>query len=82
MLPPGVMRPIALALSVNHRLPSGPLVMPKGAPEGTLNSVTVPAAAQAGAMLRLSRPTETTIAVRTAARRGRKPERFMLVSPL
>jgi hypothetical protein len=47
MEPLGVMRPIALApLSVNQRLPSGPAVMPKAVPEGTLNSVTAPAAAQ------------------------------------
>jgi len=81
MLPLGVMRPIAPALSVNQRLPSGPLVMPKAVPEGTLNSVTVPAAAQVGAVLRLSRPTPAIRAVRSATRRDRHPERFMLLPP-
>jgi hypothetical protein len=42
----------------------------------------VPAVAQVGAVLRLSRPTETTMAVRKATRRGRKPEIVMFVSPL
>src|SRR5258707_1344500 len=48
MTPAGVMRPILLAvvlLSVNQRLPSGPLAMPMGTlpPVGMGNSVTVPA---------------------------------------
>src|SRR5260221_594880 len=81
MLPLGVMRPIVPALSVNQRLPSGPAVMPKAVPEGTLNSVTVPATAQAGAVLRLSRPTPAIRAVTSAVRWGRHPERFMLVTP-
>src|SRR5258708_25381603 len=81
MLPLGVMRPIVPALSVNQRLPSGPAVMPKAVPEGTLNSVTVPATAQAGAVLRLSRPTPAIRAVRSAVRCDRHPERFMLVTP-
>src|SRR5690348_12439265 len=68
-----LMRQILSPLSsVNHRLPSGPAVMNSGVPEGTLNSVTVPAAAQAGRLLRLSRPTQATMAVRRTARRGRK----------
>src|SRR5260221_7244208 len=81
MLPLGVMRPIVPALSVNQRLPSGPAVMPKAVPEGTLNSVTVPATAQAGAVLRLSRPPPAIRAVRSAVRCDRHPERFMLVTP-
>jgi hypothetical protein len=52
--------------------------MSKGVPlVGMGNSVIVPAAAQAGRLLRLSKPTETTMAVIRAARRGRKPELFM-----
>jgi hypothetical protein len=38
--------------------------------------------AKAGALLRHSKPTETTIAVRRAARRGRHPELFMLLPPV
>ncbi len=83
MVPLGVMRPASPAPSVNQRLPSGPAVMSKGVPlVGMGNSVIVPAAAKAGRLLRLSKPTETTMAVIRAARRGRKPERFMCFSPL
>src|SRR5713226_6626537 len=80
-LPPVVMRPIAFPNSkVNHRLPSGPAVMPNGpAPVG--NSVMVPAAAQAGAVLRLSRQIQASMAVSSATRRDRRPERFMLLPP-
>ena len=45
--PAGVIRPIrSPATSVNHRLPSGPAVMPKGSEPAVmpaLNSVTTPA---------------------------------------
>src|SRR6266851_5201232 len=80
MLPLGVMRPM-LFDSANQRLPSGPAVMPLGKLAGE-NSVMVPTLAQAGAVLRLSRPTQATMAVIRAVRRGRHPERFMLLPPL
>src|SRR5260370_10716645 len=58
MLPLGVMRPISLPpSSANQTLPSGPAVMPLGKLAGE-NSVMVPTTAQAGALLRLSRPTQ------------------------
>src|SRR5258708_2332976 len=85
MLPLGVMRPMMPTLySVNHRLPSGPAVMPTGSLSagGMENSVMVPAAAQAGAVLRLSRPTQAIRAVRSAVRCDRHPERFMFLPPL
>ena len=44
-------------------------------------SVMVPAAAQAGAVLRLSRPTKATMAVSSAVRCDRRPERFMCLPP-
>src|SRR6266567_4298085 len=83
-LPLVVRRPMMLGPAVNHRLPSGPAVMPKGSPlpVGTLNSVIVPAAAQAGALLRLSRPTQATIAVRSAVKCDRHSVRFILLLPL
>src|SRR5215813_694015 len=42
--PPVVIRPILLALSVNHRAPSGPSVIPEGSPDavGTGYSVNTP----------------------------------------
>src|SRR6266581_341096 len=83
--PAGVMRPILFPeYSVNQRLPSGPAVMPRGKVEavGMGNSVMVPAAAQAGAVLRPSKPTETTMAVIRAVTRDRHPERFMFLAPL
>jgi hypothetical protein len=79
-LPPVVMRPMLFPKDkVNHRLPSGPAVMPIGSPlpVGVGNSVMVPTVAQAGAVLRLSRPIETSMAVSSAARCDRRPERFM-----
>src|SRR2546423_423285 len=81
MRPAVVMRPILPpSFSVNQRLPSGPAVMSKGVPlVGMGNSVTVPTAAQTGALLRPSKPTETTRAVRSAARRARHLELFMLL---
>ncbi len=85
ILPLVVMRPIRfVAFSVNHRLPSGPAVMPKGPllAVGVENSVMVPAAAQAGALLRLSRPTQAIKAVISAVRCDRHPERFMCLPPL
>src|SRR5258708_5070169 len=80
MLPPEVMRPM-WSDSVNQRLPSGPAVMPLGKLAGE-NSVMMPTAAEGGRLLRLSMPTETTIAVIRAARRGRNPEIVMFVAPL
>src|SRR6516165_10680873 len=78
MVPLVVMRPIwPVSPSVNQRLPSGPDVMKKGV-LGTGNVVTVPAA-QAGATLRLTRPTQLHRAMSRAARRGRTRERFMLL---
>src|SRR6266700_1201142 len=85
MKPAGVMRPILFPeYSVNQRLPSGPAVMPRGKVEavGMGNSVMVPAAAQAGVVLRPSKPTETTMAVIRAVTRDRHPERFMFLAPL
>src|SRR5215472_15467430 len=79
-----VMRPMVLPLnSVNHRLPSGPAVMPVGKLEivGMGNSVMVPAAAQAGRLLRLSRPRQAMMAVSSAVKCDRCPERFMLLPP-
>src|SRR6266852_3045381 len=84
-LPPVVMRPMLFPKDkVNHRLPSGPAVMPIGSPlpVGVGNSVMVPTVAQAGAVLRLSRPIETSMAVSSAARCDRRPERFMYLPPL
>jgi hypothetical protein len=52
--------------------------MPLGKLAGE-NSVILPTAAQTGALLRPSKPTETTMAVRRAARRDRHPELFMLL---
>ena len=47
MVPAGVIRPMRLPVcSVNHRLPSGPAVIPVGAAaaaQAPVNSVTVPA---------------------------------------
>src|SRR5260221_581293 len=81
-LPLGVMRPIMPTLySVNQRLPSGPAVMNLGS-QHVGNSVMVPALAQAGAVLRLSRPTQAIRAVRSAVRCDRHPERFMFLPPL
>src|SRR6266516_3249261 len=84
-LPLGVMRPISptpCVISVNHRLPSGPAVMAIGALfVGMGNSVMVPAAAQVGRLLRLSRPTQASTAVRSAVRCDHHPERFMWLPP-
>jgi hypothetical protein len=54
--------------------------MPLGKLAGE-NSVMVPTAAQAGALLRLSMPTQAITAVRRAARCDRHPERFMVLPP-
>src|SRR2546423_6719954 len=82
MVPAVVMRPMLLVSWVNQRLPSGPAVMNSGVPEGTGNSVMVPALAQAGAVLRLSRPTQTSVAVSRAVKCDRHPELFMFLPPL
>src|SRR5260370_1454553 len=63
ILPVGVLRLMFPTTSVNHRLPSGPAVMNLGS-QHVGNSVMVPALAQAGAVLRLSRPTQAIRAVR------------------
>jgi hypothetical protein len=82
MLPLEVMRPIPFPPgSANHRLPSGPAVMPLGKPAGE-NSVMVPTAAQARALLRLSRQIPAIRAVPRAVRCDRHPERFMVLPPL
>src|SRR6266851_3522627 len=83
MVPLVVIRPISFIGVVNHRLPSGPAVMPTGSLSagGMENSVMVPAAAQTGAVLRLNRPIQTSMAVSSAVRCDRRPERFMLLPP-
>src|SRR5947209_12589980 len=57
--------------SVNHRLPSGPLVMPSG----LLLAVGIPLPPG----MKLPLVEMCPMAVRRAARRGRKPELFMLL---
>jgi hypothetical protein len=52
--------------------------MPLGKPAGE-NSVMAPTAAQAGALLRLSRLTQAITAAPRAARRDRHPELFMFL---
>src|SRR6266516_3888533 len=86
-LPLVVMRPMSpspFVISVNQRLPSGPAVIPIGALfVGMGNSLMVRAlAAQAGRLLRLSRLTAAMMAVRSAVRYDRHPERFMCLPPL
>src|SRR6266704_3316294 len=79
------MRPIWFPkFSVNHRLPSGPAAMAKGSllAVGVENSVMVPTVAQAGRLLRLSRLTPAIMAVISAVRCDRHPERFMFLPPL
>ena len=84
-----VMRPSFFpAFSVNHTLLSGPAVMPNGMQPnlrphfvGRGNVVMVPAAAQAGAVLRLSRQIQVSRAVSSATRRDRRPERFTCLPP-
>src|SRR5689334_2172791 len=83
--PSVVMRQMLLPLiSANQRLPSGPAVMPVGTllALGMGNAVMVPALAQAGAVLRLSRQIQPIMAVRSAIKRDRHPELFILLPPL
>src|SRR2546423_11024749 len=81
-LPAVVMRPMSVP-AVNQRLPSGPVVMLIGSPlpVGVGDSVIVPALAQAGALLRLNRPTQAIRAVSRAVRCDRQREWFMFLSP-